>query len=175
MKLTVTMTKRRRDDIIEIRREGGAVERFSFPKKGPVPHDAIHLFVEEALGFSAGFWGMVSMGARPAEIQEISKAAGHASAKRAAKPGAQIVEILRAERIVECFEADLWGTPTDPDTFRSVISAACAASFVDTPTLDDNMIRHIRARIAGFALAWISAAEGAAFEFEYQRPVLSRT
>lgn len=169
--LDVTITKRSRTDLIEIRRENGAIERYDFPKKGPIPHDAVHFFVEEALEFQHGFWGMVAMGVRPAEIQEIAKAAGHASAKRASKPDPRIVELLQAERIVECFEADFWGAPADPDTFRSVVHAACAASFVEAPpTLDDAIINAIRARIAAFAASWMAAAEGVSFAFAYRPP-----
>jgi hypothetical protein len=79
-RLQITITKGAKTDWVEIARPDGAPTHFEFPKKGPVPHDAVHLFVETALGLTRGFWGMVADGGAPADIQDIAKAAGHASA-----------------------------------------------------------------------------------------------
>ena len=165
--LDVTITKGRTADIVEARLPAGAPVSFTFPKKGPIPHDYVHLIVEEGLGFGQGFWGMVAGGVAPAAIQEIAKAGGHASAKRAQTPDPSIVELIQAERLVECFEADLWGEPTDFDTFRSVADAACAASLVPAVVVGDDDIAAIRARIATFAQEWIAAPIGAQFRFSY--------
>lgn len=166
--IDLTITKGATSDAIEIRRPSGQAARFDFPKKGPIPHDSVHLFVEQGLGLKRGFWGMVASGTDPAAIQEIAKAAGHASAKRAQIPDSSIVELLQAERIVECFEADFWGAPADGDTFRGVAEAACSQSFVPTPMLSDETISAIRARIAEFAKAWIAAPVGTRFDLRYQ-------
>jgi hypothetical protein len=166
--IDVGITKGAKADTIDIRRPSGEPVRFTFPKKGPIPHDSVHLFVEQELGLTRAFWGMVADGVNPSDIQEIAKAAGHASAKRALTPDPSIVELLQAERIVECFEADLWGAPADCDTFRSVAEAACSESFVPTPTLDDDRILAIRQQIAGFAKEWVAAPEGTRFDFHYR-------
>lgn len=165
--IDVAITKGAKADIIDIRRPAGAV-RFTFPKKGPIPHDCVHLIVEQALAFRRGFWGMVAAGVDPGEIQEIAKAAGHASAKRAQIPDQSIIELLQAERIVECFESDLWGPPADCATFRSVADAGCSASFVPTPTLSDDIILAIREQIARFAKEWIAAPIGTRFDLCYR-------
>ena len=97
----------------------------------PIPHDAVHFFVESELGISDGFWGLVAAGRHPEEVQDIAKAGGHASAGRAEVPDAAIVRMIQAERTVECFEADLWGgSKGDPQTFREAIYAGCAQSLV---------------------------------------------
>lgn len=163
----ISITKGAKADEIEIRRASGTTSRFSFPKKGPIPHDAVHLFVETTMGLSRGFWGLVLEGAPPEAIQEMAKAAGHASASRAREPDSSIVELLQAERLVECFEAELWGGASDGDMLRGVAQAACDASFVPMPDLSDTRILSIRDRISEFARAWTAAAHGARFEFRY--------
>lgn len=165
--IDVCITKGESRDSIEVRRASAAVDSFLFPKKGPIPHDYVHLVVEDALGFTRGFWGMVAEGVAPAAIQEIAKAGDHASASRAETPAPEIVELIQAERIVECFEADLWGAPADSDTFRGVAEAACGQSFVACPALGDDLIDLIRARIAAFAKEWMAAPIGARFDFRW--------
>jgi hypothetical protein len=166
----VAITKGAKADTIDVRRPAGEAARFTFLKKGPIPHDSVHLIVEQAMGLKRGFWGMVAEGVDPAEIQEIAKAAGHSSAKRALVPDPSIVELIQAERIVECFEADLWSTPADCDTFRSIAEAACSQSLVPTPALSDEAILAIRAQIAGFAKEWTAAPAGAIFHLRYSGP-----
>jgi hypothetical protein len=166
--LGVTIIKGDKADSIAIRRPTGAEMRFTFPKKGPIPHDRVHLIVEPVLGLKQGFWGMVAAGLDPDDIQALAKAAGHASATRAQVPDPAIIDLIQAERIVECFEADLWSGPADSETFRSIAEAGCAASFVPTPALSDDQILAIRAEIAAFAADWIAAPIGARFEFWYR-------
>ena len=166
--MEVAITKGAKADTIDIRRSAGEAVRFTFPKKGPIPHDCVHLIVEQALELRRGFWGMVAAGVDPGEIQKIAKAAGHPSAKRAQIPDQSIIELLQAERIVECFEADFWGAPADCNTFRSVADVACSASFVPTPTLSDDTILAIREQVARFAEKWIDAPPGTRFDLYYR-------
>ena len=86
--MRIIITKGERDDRIEVLRADGSGASTRFPRKGPVPHDATHYVVESGLGITKGFWGLVAAGRHPEEIAEIAKAAGHASAKRASRPGA---------------------------------------------------------------------------------------
>lgn len=165
--LAIAITKGTARDTVEARRENGALVSFAFPKKGPIPHDFVHLAVEEALGFKRGFWGMLAEGVAPEQIQEIAKAGGHASASRAQTPAPEIVELIQAERIVECFEADFWSAPADYETFRCVAATACAQSFVPCPALSDELIASVRARIAVFAKEWAAAPAGARFELRW--------
>jgi len=161
----VIVTKGPVVDAIQARLTSGETVSFAFPKKGPVPHDCIHLFVEEGLGLGRGFWGMVAEGLTPDTIQALAKSGGHASATRRRSPDASIVELIQAERLVECFEADLWGGPTDCETFRGVADAACAASLVPAIALSDETIAAIRQRIADFASEWTSSPVGAQMRF----------
>lgn len=154
-------------DWIRIRRADGSEETSTFPKKGMIPHDAVHFFVERELPLADGFWGHVASGTAIGAIQQIARDAGHASAKRADSPEPHIVQLLQAERLVECFEADHWSGGTDAATFRAAIAAACAASLVPVPPVDEANINRIREQIAGFAAKWTAAPIGAIFRFAW--------
>ena len=166
----MTITKGAKADTIDIRRPAGEAARFTFPKKGPIPHDAVHLIVEQALELRRGFWGMVAAGVNPAEIQKIAKAAGHASAKRAQVPDPSIIELLQAERIVECFEADLGVRPPIATHFGASPTPRALKSFVSAPTLSNDTILAIRGQIANFAKEWTGAAVGTRFDLRYLAP-----
>lgn len=165
--MEVTITKQDGFDRIAICRSNGTAAETRFPKKGPLPHDAIHYFVEDTLALRNAFWGMIASGIDPEEVQEIAKDAGHASARRATIPQAHIVELLQAERLVECFEADLWGGASDPATFRAVAQSACEASHVPLPGLSDEEIGAIRERITALQVDWVPASTGYTFEFAW--------
>jgi len=104
--MIIRITKDLQNDNVSIIRDNGSTNATVFPKKGPTSHDAIHYFVEKGLGLDYAFWGMIAKGCGFEEIQTIAKNAGHASAARAGKPEQHIVELLQAERLVECFEAE---------------------------------------------------------------------
>jgi hypothetical protein len=158
--MELTITKGTDFDRIAICRADGTTAETRFPKKGPVPHDAVHYHVESVLALTAGFWGLVAAGHHPEDVQAMAKAGGHASARRATIPDVSIVELLQAERLVECFEATVWGGPAEPDIFRGVARAACAASHVPLPELDDQTISGIAKEIAALAADWIPAPVG---------------
>ena len=158
--MQIAFTKGLREDwIVAIRNDGSRVET-RFPKKGPVPHDAVHLFVERGFALERGFWGMVAAGHHPDELTALAKAAGHASASRAKVPDAEIVQLLQAERLVECFEADLWGGRGDDAVFLDIAATACSYSHVPLPTVGAGTIARLRSEIAAFAAEWAAAPMG---------------
>lgn len=158
--MDITIIKGQADDRLVITRADGSVVETRFPKKGPVPHDAVHVIVEETLGLKRGFWGMIASGNHPDAVQEIAKAAGHASAKRAAVPEAHIVELLQAERIVEAAEAALWSGGTDREGMRHLAEAGCIASHVPVPDLSDDRLDAILAQVRDLATQWGPASIG---------------
>ena len=167
--MRIEITKGVAEDRIAIVRGDGTRADTTFPKKGPVPHDAIHWFVERELGLAQGFWGMVAAGPHPEQIQEIAKAAGHASARRAGVPDAHIVELLQAERIVECFEADQWsgGSGAAADLI-AMAATACDTSHVPLPELDEAAVERIRAGVGAFVSDWIAAPQGHVAVLEWE-------
>jgi hypothetical protein len=158
--MRIEITKRQSHDRIRVTRSDGSVAETTFPKKGPVPHDAVHWFVERELGLTHGFWGMVAAGRHPEEIGAIAKAAGHASASRAEVPDAAIVELLQAERLVECFEADLWGGGSNAADFLALAETACETSHVPLPQFKCQNIESVRDALGQFARTWIAAPDG---------------
>ncbi len=166
--MDVTITKGMADDQIVIVRADGSKAETRFPKKGPVPHDAVHFIVEETLGLTHGFWGMIASGISPDEVQELAKAAGHASAKRAELPDASIVMLLQAERIVESVEAALWSGGTDVDGTRHLAESGCAASHVPVPDLDDGRVAAMLARARALLADWGPAPVGHQLQFRWR-------
>ena len=166
--MIIKITKGLQSDYLAITRNNGSTDATSFPKKGPTSHDAIHYFVEQQLGLQKAFWGMIARGHAFDDIQNIAKNAGHASASRAEKPDAKIVELLQAERLVECFEADQWGGPSDTPTFVAIATAACERSQVLLPPQLFGQLDTLRSRIAKFQAAWFAAPASHVFEFEWE-------
>lgn len=167
--MRIEIAKGRNQDRIVLTRADGSRAETTFPHKGPVPHDAVHWFVERELGLRQGFWGMVAGGLHPEAIQEIAKAAGHASAKRAEVPDGKIVELLQAERVVECFEADLWGGGGAAAELIALADTACATSRVARPAaLDEAAVERIRQGLGAFARAWIAAPQGHVAVLEWE-------
>ena len=128
----------------------------------------MHYFVERELGLTRGFWGLVAVGRHPEELQELAKAAGHASARRAGVPDASIVELLQAERLVECFEAELWSGGADDAALLDLAATACAASHVPLPPIASGALARARGGLADFARVWRAAGEGHVARFEWK-------
>ena len=97
----------------------------------------------------------------------MAKAAGHASAKRAGVPDAAIVELLQAERLVECFEATLWSGDCDVPSLREVACAGCTASHVPLPDMSDELIADIAARVFALRDDWGPAPAGHRWSFDW--------
>lgn len=153
--MRITIDKGPTDDSIHILRDDGSMINMRFPHKGPFPHDAVHFAVERQLAMGNAFWGKVAAGADPETIAAAAKAAGHPSAARAAAPDADIVQLVQAERIVECFEADHWGGGGgDPVWLADMADLACKASLVPMPAMTAADIAMIRAAIADMAGQW---------------------
>jgi hypothetical protein len=165
--MQILVSKGATADTIEIRRSDGSAASTSFPHKGPVPHDVVHFFVELELGIDTGFWGLVAGGSHPEAIGAMAKAAGHASAARPSTPDPALVPAIQAERIVECFEADLWAGGSDPQTFQDMVEAGCQQSLVPTVAIDAEGITRVREQLAQFRDRWAALPIGGTCSFEW--------
>lgn len=165
--MLATFTKGLKEDFIRFARKSGDAVETRFPHKGIVPHDAVHFFVEGQLRMARGFWGMVAEGVHPEYILELAKAAGHASASRCTMPDPGIVELIQAERIVECFEADLWTSAGTAADLRAMAEVACAASHVPMLLMDDDAIVAIRVRLTRFGMAWLDLDTGGSLNLHW--------
>lgn len=165
--MQVTITKGASADTIALERADGSRATFGFPKKGPYPHDAYHFFVERELGMAAGFWGLVAGGMAPDAVQALALAGGHASAKRAERPDPAIVELIQAERLVECFEAASWGGGADDAGILAMAEPGWAASHVPPPEGVTDRLGAIRAGLEPFLAEWSALPEGGALTLEW--------
>jgi hypothetical protein len=166
--MRITLTKGERADHIAIERADGTHAGFDFPKKGPVPHDAFHYFVERELGMKAGFWGLVAGGKDPETVGQMAAEAGHASAKRARVPDASIIELLQAERLVECFEAESWGGGNDDAGIMAMAEPGWLASHVPPPAGVEARLGAIRAGISVFSETWRALAQRETVTLEWE-------
>ena len=166
--MRISITKGDKEDRLDMERADGTAVTTRFPHKGPIPHDFVHYAVESELGFDRGFWGLVEAGHHPEDIQEMAKAAGHASAKRAEVPADDFVAAIQAERIVEAFEADLWSGGTgDPAGVTYMAEAGCSQSLVPMPAMDNDAVARIRGRIADFGARWAALSPGETIVVEW--------
>lgn len=166
--MRITLTKGDKADTIAIERADGTRAALDFPKKGPVPHDAFHFFVERELGMKAGFWGLVSGGMDPEAVGQMAADAGHASAKRARVPDDHIVELLQAERLVECFEAESWSGGDDDDGIMAMAEPGWVSSHVPPPADVRARLGAIRKGIVEFSQAWRALAPREAITLEWK-------
>ena len=101
MGLTVAFVRHReRRDRIYVTRQDGTSTFWDFPSYGDrLPHDLIHLVVEDGLGIVNGFWGMVESGVEVTLIdnQATLVADGKLLVE---KPGIDFSDLMRAEEAV---------------------------------------------------------------------------
>ena len=174
--MEILVTRGSASDRIEARGGRVPVVGFETPHKGPVPHDAVHLFVERAFGLDLGFWGLVASGLAPDDLQALAVAGGHPSASRATAPDAGIVQLLQAERLVEVFEADLWGGGQgDEADLIALAGTACTNSQVPRPPVPDGAVARVRADLAAFTRTWTVLPRGGTMELEWVGGMRSQT
>lgn len=157
-----------RADVLEAILPGRPPVRFETPNKGPVPHDAVHVFVERAFRLEKGFWGLIATGLSPDDLQALAATGGHPSAARASVPDAGIVQLLQSERLVEVFEADLWsGGQGKAEDLLALAEVACASSGVDLPPAPAGAVAAVQADLQGFARAWADVPRGGEARLEW--------
>ncbi len=165
--MRIAITKGTSGDRIAVTRPDGSRADFGFARKGPYPHDAFHFFIERELGMEAGFWGLIASGMAPDAVQELAATGGHASAKRAGTPDPEIVELVQAERLVECFEAASWSGGADDAAIMAMAEPAWAASLVPPPEGVAERLGAIRHGLDAFLDAWRALPENGALELEW--------
>ncbi len=168
--MRIAITKGATGDRIAVTRPDGSSAVFGFPRKGPYPHDAFHYFVERELGMTRGFWGLLASGMSPEAVQELAAAGGHASAKRAVTPDPAIIELVQAERLVECLEAASWSGGADDAAIMAMAEPAWVASHVAPPAGVTGKLVAIRAKLNAFLDAWSALSEGGSLELEWVAP-----
>jgi hypothetical protein len=134
MRLTFTKRDGKYDDLL-IERDGQEPEKISAPKQGIIPHDMVHYAVESVLAHR-GFLTLV------AEGQGAVFATKGGSAEEA------------IERLVENFQAEMWGGRVSADELLESYQHACAAKgheFVPVSVAD---VAGVRARLDELTEQW---------------------
>jgi hypothetical protein len=134
VRLTFTKRGGKHDDLV-IARDGRPDEAIPCPKQGIIPHDMVHYAVESSLPHR-GFLTLVGEG----------KVAGFATA------GGDLEEAV--ERLVETFQAEMWGGRVPAADLLATYEHACGArGHAPVPVSADD-VAAIRARLDDLTARW---------------------
>lgn len=134
MRLTFTKRSGKYDDL-SIERAHGPLETLTCPKQGIIPHDMVHYAVESVLAHR-GFLGLVKGG----------------EAAAFTTTGSDSEEAV--ERLVENFQAEMWGGRVPAEELLASYELACDARghLVAPVTVED--VEDIRARLDKLTAQW---------------------
>jgi hypothetical protein len=134
MRLTFTKRDGKHDDLL-IERGDQSSETIRCPKQGIIPHDMVHYAVESTLAHR-GFLSLVADG----------KAASFATA------GAETEEAI--ERLVESFQAEMWGGRVPAEDLLATYELACDARGHPSAPITIAEVESIRARLDDLTDRW---------------------
>ena len=134
MRLIFTKREGKHDDLV-IERPGLEPETISNPKQGIIPHDMVHYAVESRLSHP-GFLSLVAQG----------QAAGFAAA------GGDSEEAI--ERLVETFQAEMWGGRVAAADLLATYAHACEARGHGAAPVSDADVEAIRGTLDELSEQW---------------------
>ena len=134
MRLTFTKRGGKYDDLL-IERQAAPSESIQCPKQGIIPHDMVHYAVESTLAHR-GFLAMV---------------AGGESAVFATQGGESEEAI---ERLVECFQAEMWGGRVPAAELLATYELACEARGHPAAPVSAEDVAGIRASLDDLTARW---------------------
>jgi len=134
MKLTFTKRDGKYDDLL-IERSTGRDETIRCPKQGIIPHDMVHFAVESTL-VHRGFLTLVADG----------------NAAAFATKGGESEEAI--ERLVETFQAEMWGGRVPGSDLLATYEHACDAHGHTAVDVTAEDIERIRAAIDALTDEW---------------------
>ena len=146
--MRLTFTKRRgKTDDLAIRRDGAdeGVETITCPKQGIIPHDMVHYAVESVL-CHRGFLSRVAAGDAMAYTMRGDDA-GEA-----------------VERLVETFQAEMWGGRVPVADLLATYAHACAARGHAVAPVSPDDIAAIRACLDDLTARWAAVPVGGALD-----------
>jgi hypothetical protein len=134
MRLIFTKRGGKHDDLA-IERDGRERETLSCPKQGIIPHDMVHFAVESALSHR-GFLGLVADG-QPAAF---------------ATTGGDAEEAI--ERLVEVFQAEMWGGRVAAADLLATYEQACGDRGHPSVPISPVDVEAIRTRLDQLTADW---------------------
>lgn len=146
MRLTFTKRDGKYDDLA-VEREARAVETIRCPKQGIIPHDMVHHAVESVLAHR-GFLGLVAEGASSAYTTL----------------GGDSEEAV--ERLVEVFQAEMWGGRVAAADLLATYEHACGARGHARVPVSAEDVEAVRARLDDLSERWSQVPVGGALTLE---------
>jgi hypothetical protein len=135
-------------DELTIVREGVDPETILCPKQGIIPHDMVHYAVESVLAHR-GFLSLVKDG----------------SAAEFATAGGDSEEAM--ERLVETFQAEMWGGQVSAAELIATYEHACGARGHRVAAISHDDVEAIRERLDEFTRQWSALAPNEALRFRF--------
>jgi len=149
MELTFVKRSGKFDDLT-IRRADGTAETIACPKQGIIPHDMVHYAVEHVLAHR-GFLSLVKHGA----AVDLTASTGGGDSEEA------------IERLVEAFQAELWGGRVPAHELIATYEHACAARDHGIATVVPSDIVAIRERLDDLTRRWAQVAVNGALTVDF--------
>ena len=145
MRLIFTKRNGKHDELL-IERDGQSPETLACPKQGIIPHDMVHYAVESSLSHQ-GFLSLVANG----------QAATFTTA------GGEIEEAI--ERLVEVFQAEMWGVRVPTAALLATYEQACDARGHVAVPISEADVEVIRNRLAQITADWSAVPMNASLTF----------
>jgi len=146
MRLTFTKRDGKYDDLT-IERPDGPAEAIRCPKQGIIPHDMVHYAVESALAHR-GFLGMVAGG----DALSFTTAGGE--------------DEESIERLVESFQAEMWGGRVPAEELLATYQLACEARGHAAAPVTAADVAAIRGRLDDLTGRWAAVPLNGALTVE---------
>jgi hypothetical protein len=185
--LEVSFVRRRgQRDHVYVHRSDGTETDWAFPSYGDgLPHDLCHLVVEQGLGLTEGFWGLVDRGVAVGLVNNQATLMRDGT-PLADQPDVDLSGLMQAEAAVAALGSPMLAleqagvlvvarpgaapdpdvdTPTEPLDVRSVFGAG-----VDLPpTATPAAIAAIRTELTDLAPRWRTLPDGGAITLTFER------
>ena len=146
MRLTFTKRAGKYDELV-IERGGQIAPLIHCPKQGIIPHDMVHYAVESMLG-SPGFLGLIADGAEAAFTT------------RGGAPEEAV------ERLVEVFQAEMWGGRVSAAELIAVYEHSCDAHGHRCVPILPADVEVVRDRIDELSNTWSALSENCSLSLE---------
>jgi hypothetical protein len=165
MKVTFVRT-RNAPDRFYVRRDDGSEVSWSFPTFGDaLPHDLVHLIVEQMFGIPDGFWGRVAGGADPAKINAEANRKGGALANKYSAFG----DDLRGIYLAESLAGLPWGVPgVSYDDMLELAFASCGKFGIELPSnVNADTLRAVQHRLFDLGTQWRALGDKGSLELAF--------
>jgi hypothetical protein len=186
--LEVSFVRRRgQRDHVYVHRDDGSETDWAFPTYGDgLPHDLCHLVVEQGLGLTDGFWGLVDQGV------EVGLVNNQATLVRDGTPLTELPDadfrgLMQAEAAVAALGSPMHavqlagelvvgrpGVEDEPDDGEALpdpidVSTAFSASVELPPTATPDAVAAIHAELRALAQRWRGLDDGGAITLTFTR------